>query len=454
MRLTEDEIYRSSTQFRLWSFTPEALASLRKNTNETAAERVKANVRRIRDSRLKEGNGTSNGNSTPTASEKEVDCLTVDEEQKIVSYYCRVLVTLGNVFKHPIQVIVGGRFLSALSQEDLNAFSDARSLMQATGVQYMKRFYLFNSPMTYHPKEITRCALFLAGKTENRLIPVRDFAAGIPKTVTTPEEVLAPEFLLTQALRFTFDVRHPFRALAGGNMELHALAHGVSAAPPTAGRSQKQLQEEMLELPRKVGQTGIKQSLAQMELRLATAQGEANRILKTHAILTDAYFHYTPSQIFFAAYLLADEPLTLWYMGTKFPADSDSVTEVSADTDAVAKAGALKAKVIATVRACAALIDKAAKESLEGSAGGAPQDEGARVAAQKKRDELILIDKKLHECRDPDKMDLIALNKAQKRGVASSAATEGSKVEESASKRRKMIEKEGSELLGPEIKKE
>lgn len=106
MRLTEDEIYRSSTQYRLWSFTPEALASLRSNTNKTAAERVKANVQRIRESRLKEGDGTGNSNGAPTASEKEVDCLTLDEEQKIVNYYCGALVALGNVFKQPIQVVV------------------------------------------------------------------------------------------------------------------------------------------------------------------------------------------------------------------------------------------------------------------------------------------------------------------------------------------------------------
>lgn len=323
--------------------------------------------------------------------------------------------------------------------------------MQATGVQYMKRFYLFNSPMTYHPKEITRCALFLAGKTENRLIPVRDFAAGIPRTKTTPEEVLAPEFLLTQALRFTFDVRHPFRALAGGNMELHALAHGVGAAPVSAGRSPKQLQEEMLALPRKAGHAGAEQSVAEMEARLASALGEANRILKTHAILTDAYFHYTPSQIFLAAYLLADEPLTLWYIGTKFPAEGGAVAAV--DEDAAIKAGVMKNKVISTVRACAKLIDEAAKESIDAGAKG-NADEDAKARAQKKKEELILIDKKLHECRDPDKMDLIALNKAQKRGVANSASADGSKVEESASKRRKMMERDGNELWGPELKKE
>lgn len=38
-----------------------------------------------------------------------------------------------------------------------------------------------------------------------------------------PEEILAGEFLLCQGLRFSLDVKHPFRALRGAIMELGTL---------------------------------------------------------------------------------------------------------------------------------------------------------------------------------------------------------------------------------------
>ncbi|RKI32411.1 hypothetical protein D7X55_41820, partial [Corallococcus sp. AB049A] len=86
----------------------------------------------------------------------------------------------------------------------------------------MKRFYLFNSPMTYEPKAIMRCAMFLANKIEDHKMDCEVYASRLPKT--TKEQVLAPEFLITQALRFTFDIRHPFRGLNGGHMEMAAIA--------------------------------------------------------------------------------------------------------------------------------------------------------------------------------------------------------------------------------------
>ena len=72
--------------------------------------------------------------------------------------------------------------------------------------------------MTYHPKTIMPCALFIATKTDNYYMSLRHFADGVPGD-TTAEDIIAPEFLVMQSLRFTFDVRHPFRGLEGGLME-------------------------------------------------------------------------------------------------------------------------------------------------------------------------------------------------------------------------------------------
>ena len=98
--------------------------------------------------------------------------------------------------------------------------------------------------MTYHPKQIMPSALFLSTKTENHYTALKSFASKFPKT--TPDDVIAPEFLVTQGLRFTFDVRHPHRGLEGGFMELLALASGDGQPPPHSEKSSRQLQLEFV----------------------------------------------------------------------------------------------------------------------------------------------------------------------------------------------------------------
>jgi len=126
--MTEDELYRTSTQYRLWSFTPEKLASLRSNTNAVATEHVKAAIKRKRESQSQfssrdvsatpsaatsdaENNGISNGAGGPVRIpkiDKEVECLTAEEEKKLIDYYCSncLQMGLGAPLKFPIYVMV------------------------------------------------------------------------------------------------------------------------------------------------------------------------------------------------------------------------------------------------------------------------------------------------------------------------------------------------------------
>ena len=80
--LTEDDLYRTSTQYRLWSFTRESLSSLRSTTNESAADGVRA---ALRSQKASEQSSKQDSNVSPP---QEVDCLSVDEEQKLVGFYC------------------------------------------------------------------------------------------------------------------------------------------------------------------------------------------------------------------------------------------------------------------------------------------------------------------------------------------------------------------------------
>lgn len=270
----------------------------------------------------------------------------------------------------------------------------------------MKRFYITNSLMTYHPKDILKTALFFATKTENHYIPLASFAATLPKTKT--EDILASEFLLTQGLRFTFDIRHPYRALEGAIMDLQALASGDVPALP--GRP----------APEPLG------SRKDMTNRVREAHGKARDYLKTSAVLTDSYFHYTPSQIMLASLLIADPDLTDWYMRAKLPSSGNSSAEET-----------LRDKVMMTLEDCSNMLKTIHPSSK-------PTDD--EISA------LKALNKKLQKCRNPDKIDLVAINKVAKR----EGGEEG--LDEKTAKKRKLeqekLKKEGHDLFGPDIKTE
>lgn len=108
--MTEDEFYRTSTQYRLWSFTPESLASLRSTTNASAADGVKTAIKALDPSRA-EAQNAENGKKEATGSQgtvgvREVDCLTVEEEQKLVDFYCLKTIEFADFCEFPTNVKV------------------------------------------------------------------------------------------------------------------------------------------------------------------------------------------------------------------------------------------------------------------------------------------------------------------------------------------------------------
>lgn len=271
--------------------------------------------------------------------------------------------------------------------------------------------------MTYHPKELMPSALFLSTKTENNYISLRNFSSKLPKT--TPEDIVAPEFLLTQGLRFTFDVRHPQRGLEGGIMELMALANGKGHPGPSNDASPTQHQEEMLKIdPAKEGKPRPK-TPADLVARVQSAHAKSRDLLKTSALLSDAYFLFTPSQIWLSALLLSDTPLCNFYLNTKLPT-----------------ANPLKPKLLNTLRSCSTLLSTSASAN----------------PGEAEMKDLMGIDKKLYKCRNPEKIDLVGINKAQKR---EGKAEEG--LDEKVVKKRKLErekeQREAEEVFGPVIAK-
>jgi cyclin H len=432
MKFTEDDIYRRSSQYKNWSFTPSQLAATRLQTNIQATEHIKATIARQRAARAlkadpegtseseRAGSGVENGNTkasgeggesgsgTPLRVDKEVDCLTAAEEKKLVDTFCEKALELGTFLKFPIEVT-------------------------ATGIQFLRRFYLLNSPMTYFPQTISRSAMFIAAKCEDHRITAERYASSLPKT--TPESVLAPEYLITQALRFNFDVKHPFRGLKGGHLEMMEMARGNAPLPPKSSseaqtRSSEVIEQGMRRLPRKPNGPAANLSIPDLEKRVTEAYTHASHILKTSALLTDAYLLYTPAHIWLAAHFLADEPLTTFYLSTKVPSGSP-----------------VHAKILKTIKSCADLLSSHHTFS-------------SPSATQSKADkeEISRLMKKLRNCRDPDRIDLIKLQEGKKRD-ALATAEEGEngevKLEESKAKRRKTAregyEKEADDFWGPAL---
>lgn len=271
--------------------------------------------------------------------------------------------------------------------------------------------------MTYHPKEIMPTAVYLAMKSEDNFHYVKSFAEKLDNITT--EDILAPEFLLTQGLRFTFDVRHPFHGLEGGFMELLAFTNGKGQGGPWIKKSAKELRDEMMDIDVAPGSSAKTTTVKELVARIQGAHGRAKEILKTSALLTDAYFLYTPSQIWLSTLYSVDEPLARFYIDTKIPAMAE-----------------MKPKLFTVLKSCA--------EMLRSSPTAQPDKE--------EKKELKRIDRKLAQCRNPQKMDLVGINKAQKRDPDQNG---GNGLDDKVAKKRKLEReksmKESEDLFGPAL---
>lgn len=269
-------------------------------------------------------------------------------------------------------------------------------MIKATAVQYMKRFYITNSLMTYHPTDILKTALFFATKTENFYFRLTKFADAIGKT--KPEDVLASEFLLTQGLRFTFDVRHPYRALEGAVMELQAISKASIPVLPNSTET-------------------VKYRPMNVERRVKDAHGKAREYLKSSTLLTDVYFFFTPSQIMMAGLMNADEEIVTWWIQQKFPSSGSKE---------------IQDKILRTVHSCASML-----KTVDPNSEPSPAE----------RKELQSLAKKLKKCRNPEKIDLVGLQRAKREGDGTH--------DENITKKRKLerenLSKEADNLFGPAI---
>lgn len=94
--MTEDSIYRESSQFKTWSFPPSKLAEIRQQTN---IKGIKSVNRQWKKARQEAGDADISDANDP-------ECLTVDEELTLLRFYCGKVIELSDLFGFPSNVKV------------------------------------------------------------------------------------------------------------------------------------------------------------------------------------------------------------------------------------------------------------------------------------------------------------------------------------------------------------
>ncbi|KAG7099357.1 hypothetical protein E1B28_001213 [Marasmius oreades] len=231
-------LYEGSTQFKNWRYSHSRLAQIRSTLNEAAVSVIRTTFE-----------------AYEPGSSANVTFLTADEESLLVTFYATMITQICGRFRFPEEV-------------------------EATAVSYLKRFYLKNTVMDWHPKNVMLTAVFLATKTTNNPISLEVYTSHIPKA--SASDVLDLEFLIAQSLGFEFAVWHAHRALWGIWLDLQSL-------PDTTSNS---------EATRSPVYTS------------AVSHVRSSR-------LTDAELVYTPSQVALAALSMADRDLALKWLKSK-----------------------------------------------------------------------------------------------------------------------------------------
>lgn len=89
-------------------------------------------------------------------------------------------------------------------------------ILQATALTYYKRFYLNNSVMDHHPKQILVTSVYLACKVEEFNISMNQFVENVKgDRERAASLILSNELLLMQQLKYHLTVHNPYRPIEG-----------------------------------------------------------------------------------------------------------------------------------------------------------------------------------------------------------------------------------------------
>jgi len=185
-------LYEQTSQFRHWIFTKKELNEIREEVNNEAVAEVGENIKKEWEYQKQ-----VNSNIEPL---KPINFITADDQKKLALFYETKFFDYCRVFKFNINVL-------------------------ATSIIYFKRFYLYCSMMQYAPKNILLTCLFLACKSENSYIPLDELLKKVPKSPPS-ETIKELELIVSQNIRFEYQIHSPFWALHGFYLDIQAYLNG------------------------------------------------------------------------------------------------------------------------------------------------------------------------------------------------------------------------------------
>lgn len=219
---------------------------------------------------------------------------------------------------------------------------------------------------------------------------------------TAKEDILAPEYIIVQALRFTLDVRGPYRGLRGWLMEVLNWSVGRFVDNDGDATRSEEVKEGLKGLDHPGKDDAVQKGLISqwvtsgtIEDRLQAAYTTARQTLDGPALLTDVWFLYTPPQMYIAALQLADGPLIDYWFKIKFGNNAKEDEEM---VNGGVENGSLVEKIRNVVNECARMLN---------------DFQESQVLTKEERAEL---EKKLDSCRDPSTVDMIGMNARTKAG--------------------------------------
>ncbi|XP_055549251.1 cyclin-H isoform X2 [Wyeomyia smithii] len=182
-------MYPQSSQKKYWTF---------KSEQELSELRLKQN-----------NNFIARHGARMTEEQKSAFFLSADEERLLLKQYELQLKEFCKRFEPPMSKCVVG-----------------------TAFNYFKRFYLNNSSMDYHPKEILATCVYLSCKVEEFNVSIGQFVANIKGDRSKAMDIiLSNELLLMQELNYYLTIHNPFRPIEGFLIDIKiALAAVLHAA--------------------------------------------------------------------------------------------------------------------------------------------------------------------------------------------------------------------------------
>lgn len=260
--VTNDDLYRRSSQYRLWSFTALSLDDKRMKSHKAAREKSVACFVDAYTSIRSLDPEIFDKHPLELSQEALLELPTYEEVSRYLAFYCKSVVQICTFFKLPTQV-------------------------KATAVGFFKRFYLTYSAMEWRPKNVIYTCVFLAAKSENNFMLITSFVKALKDT--EPKDILDLEFLALQSLHFTLLIHHPYRPLYGFFLDFQAVL----------------LHPQPLMYDVSVDTLG-------------GLYDKAKEWLNEHALLSDVGFLFTPPQIALAAMYDTDKRITDRYLKKKF----------------------------------------------------------------------------------------------------------------------------------------